>query len=104
MARPDHIDSSMLTIIVSRGGAGLQVFDQLAEHCVDINTPCGQAVVLVGHMVEKASGCAHRAVQYRVVSPSGMPRLSLVLKLQLNGGTWLPEVQSTAGEVIQALQ
>ena len=112
LACPEHVDSGLLTLVVHRGEGGLEVYDQLDEQWVGVekefnprlpsedmdvgdepnNIPHARAVLLVGHTLEAASGGEFRAVLHRVKSPRHKMRLSLVLKLNLKGDLWLPEV------------
>ena len=96
---PEHIDSGILTLVLSKGSRGLQVYDQLDN---DWRTVDGgglwSAVVLVGHTLEVATGNVFRATQHRVEATL-LDRISLVHKLHARSDLVLP----VAGKDVRAL-
>jgi isopenicillin N synthase-like dioxygenase len=71
-----HRDSGLLTLIAQDPGPGLQVF--LGDRYVDVVTPPGALVAVLGRALERATHGCTTAAQHRVVSPPpGRDRISV---------------------------
>jgi isopenicillin N synthase-like dioxygenase len=71
-----HRDSGLLTLIVQDAGPGLQVL--AGDRYVDVMTPPGTLVAVLGRALERATHGCTTAAQHRVISPpAGRDRVSV---------------------------
>lgn len=103
MGCPEHVDSSVITVVAHLGDAGLEVYDQHTHAWFDVecagNGPgTNRVVLLVGHTLQVASGGRYQAALHRVASCS---RRSLVFKLHLDPGAWLSAANTTVASLME---